>query len=115
MGLDFLLTAPNLARRPLAVSFDLRPGLLRVEKRKRNANNMGKIHGTRAHFQRVAGVWVTGTAFVNRQTDLVEAFADEMTYHIGDEKEMELCIKEYKGKLGPAMYREAMFKVSYVR
>ncbi|CAM9390517.1 unnamed protein product [Ectocarpus sp. 12 AP-2014] len=57
-----------------------------------------------------SGVWVTGTAFVNRQTDLVEAFADEMTYHIGDEKEMELCIKEYKGKLGPAMYREAMFK-----
>ncbi|CAN0064806.1 unnamed protein product, partial [Ectocarpus fasciculatus] len=56
------------------------------------------------------GVWVTGTAFVNRQTDLVEAFADEMTYHIGDEKEMELCIKEYKGKLGPGLYREAMFK-----
>lgn len=50
---------------------------------------------------------------MNRQKDLVEAFADEMTYHIGDEKEMELCIKEYKGKLGPAMYREAMFKVSY--
>lgn len=42
----------------------------------------------------------------------MEAFADEMTYHIGDEKEMELCIKEYKGKLGPKLYREAMFKVT---
>lgn len=60
----------------------------------------------------LAGMWVTGTAFINRQTDLVEAFADEMTYHVGDEREMELCVKEYKGKLGPKLYREAMFKVS---
>lgn len=60
----------------------------------------------------LAGAWVTGTAFINRQTDLVEAFADEMTYHIGDEREMGLCIKEYKGKLGPKLYREAMFKVT---
>ncbi|CAM9407966.1 unnamed protein product, partial [Hapterophycus canaliculatus] len=57
-----------------------------------------------------AGMWVTGTAFINRQTDLVDAFADEMTYHVGDEREMELCVKEYKGKLGPKLYREAMFK-----
>lgn len=57
---------------------------------------------------------MTGTAFINRQTDLVEAFADEMTYHIGDEREMELCIKEYKGKLGPKLYRQAMFKVTFV-
>eukprot|EP00752_Nemacystus_decipiens_P006823 g6125.t1 len=57
-----------------------------------------------------AGAWVTGSAFINRQADLVEAFADEMTYHIGDEREMELCIKEYKGKLGPMLYRESMFK-----
>lgn len=42
----------------------------------------------------------------------MEAFADEMTYHIGDEREMGLCIKEYKGKLGPKLYREAMFKVT---
>lgn len=60
----------------------------------------------------VAGVWVTGNAFVDRQTQLVEAFADEMTYHIGDDREMELCVKEYKGKLGPKLYREAMFKVT---
>ncbi len=56
---------------------------------------------------------MSGTAFINRQTELVEAFADEMTYHVGDEREMELCVKEYKGKLGPKLYREAMFKVLY--
>ena len=60
----------------------------------------------------LAGAWVTGSAFINRQTDLVEAFADEMTYHIGDEREMGLCIKEFKGKLGPKLYRESMFKVT---
>lgn len=61
-----------------------------------------------------AAAWVSGTAFINRQTELVEAFADEMTYHVGDEREMELCVKEYKGKLGPKLYREAMFKVRTV-
>lgn len=60
----------------------------------------------------VAGAWVTGSAFIGRQADLVEAFADEVTYHIGDEKEMGLCIKEYKGKLGPKLYRQSMFKVT---
>ena len=37
-----------------------------------------------------------------------------MTYHVGDEREMELCVKEYKGKLGPKLYREAMFKVRWI-
>lgn len=42
----------------------------------------------------------------------MEAYADEMTYHVGNEREMGLCHKEYKKKLGPGLYREAMFKVS---
>lgn len=44
---------------------------------------------------------------------MVEAYGDEMTYHVGNEKEMMLCHKEYKRKLGPGMYREAMFKASF--
>lgn len=42
---------------------------------------------------------------------VVNAYAQEMAYHAGDEREMALCHKEYKGKLGPGMYRETMFKV----
>lgn len=54
---------------------------------------------------------MAGSAFLGRQKDLVEAYADEMTYHVGDEREMMLCDKEYKGKVGPGLYRETMFKV----
>lgn len=58
-----------------------------------------------------AGAYVAGSSFFKRQSALVEAFADEMSYHVGDEKEMALCLKEYKGKIGPMLYRETMFKV----
>lgn len=57
-----------------------------------------------------AAGWVGVTTFISRQADLVEAYADEMTYHVGNEREMGLCHKEYKKKLGPGLYREAMFK-----
>lgn len=61
-----------------------------------------------------AGAWVTGSAFIRRQNSLVEAYADEMAYHVGSEREIMLCHKEYKGKLGPGLYRNSMFKVYYV-
>lgn len=56
---------------------------------------------------------MAATNFLKRQSDLVNAYGDEMTYYVGDEKEMELCHKEYKGKLGPAMYRDSMYKVRH--
>lgn len=56
---------------------------------------------------------MAATNFLKRQSDLVNAYGDEMTYYVGDEREMELCHKEYKGKLGPAMYRDNMYKVRH--
>lgn len=58
-----------------------------------------------------AGAWVTASAYMRRQMSVVNVYAQEMAYHVGDEREMMLCHKEYKRKLGPGMYREAMFKV----
>lgn len=58
-----------------------------------------------------AGAWATVSSIMKRQEALVEAYADEITYHVGDEREMQLCHKEYKGKIGPKLYRETMFKV----
>lgn len=45
---------------------------------------------------------------------VVTAYAQEMAFHVGDEREMLLCHKEYKRKLGPGMYREEMLKVRRV-
>ena len=64
-----------------------------------------------ARFLITAGLWVAASNFVKRQSDLVSVYADEMTYHLGDEREMQLCHREYTRKLGPGMYRNNMYKV----
>eukprot|EP00904_Undaria_pinnatifida_P004391 jgi/Undpi1/13953/HiC_scaffold_9.g03604.m1 len=57
-----------------------------------------------------AGAWVVGTTLVKRQSDLVNEYAEDMAIHVGDERELALCHKEFKKKIGPKLYRESMFK-----
>lgn len=59
----------------------------------------------------LAGAWVVGTTLVKRQSDLVNEYAEDMAIHVGDERELALCHKEFKKKIGPKLYRESMFKV----
>lgn len=54
---------------------------------------------------------MAGTTLVQRQSDLVNEYAEDMAIHVGDERELALCHKEFKKKIGPKLYRESMFKV----
>lgn len=59
----------------------------------------------------VVGGTLTGTrAFVKRQNNLVDRYANEMVYHSADEQEMSACHKDFKRKLGPGQKRKQMLQ-----
>lgn len=61
----------------------------------------------------VAG-WKSNQMYKVRQQGLLDQFGLTMLYHLGDERETAVTIKNFRQQLGPGSYRGAMF-VSYMK
>ena len=52
--------------------------------------------------------WQSKRLYNQRQSALLDEFADTMVFHLNDERELATCLKTFRGLLGPGKYKGQM-------
>jgi len=54
--------------------------------------------------------WQSNKVYLRRQSALIDDFARNMVFHLGDDREMATCYKCFKQQLGPGRYTPRMYE-----